>query len=236
MNLSAPGWLNGRTAVIAIAIVLALTAAFSAGAMARGALQAPREVVHAVPKPSTTPSPPFIGIQPRDRPAQLSTHPPVSVVGPVFGPTEPTITRNDLGIPFAFRLPPGWACVRYSADQAHGVRRACIDSDVTHFTEQVRIVISECEDGCQPTTRAEMTRGGWPSMWAPPATAGWATRDADTRFVERVGPDGRYHLWMAHFATANGGAAIVRIGVAVDGPTASRETLQKIVNDIRTQT
>lgn len=236
MTIRQPDWLRGRTAVIAIAVVLALTAAFSAGAMARGALQPPREVEPVVPSPTASPSAPFIGFVPADKRPPMLVREPIRVVGPTYGATERTVVRDDQGIPFAFRLPPGWTCTRYSAKQANGVRRTCIDKDITEFTAQVRIVISECPHGCQSATRSALTARGWPATWMPPAGLGWAQSDPSTRYAERTDANARYHLWMNHFMLSNGGYARVRVGVYADVPSGQREVVQKIVNDIRTQT
>lgn len=221
-----------RHRALAMLVILALVLTCVGGAVLRGLASQPDEVsTSTVAAPSQEVSGPFLGLLgPSQRPT-LSTREPVAVVGPVFTSADSTVVRDDLGLSFAFRLPPGWVCVPAETDGRDGVRRVCVNGDATTFDSQLRIIVRECRDGCGESARKNLLRDGWPRSWAP-ASPEWTLAGQHTSFVERV-QNGRYGLWAAHLVPLGG--TWMWLGISIDGPTNESAVLQKIVNDIRTQ-
>jgi hypothetical protein len=194
------------------------------------------------PAISALPPDPFASPLPRYRP-QLVDRTPVRVTGAVYGPGERTETRDDLGLPFAFRLPVDWPCVLGTVRPAEILRHCFVDAGSGDAGQanrlRVRMILRPCPGACAAATRRELDRD-WLSEWRD-QTGPWKqlpppTRvvDAATRWTEQRDGTG-YVLVMSHVFTAPGGARY-HVGAAADGPAAKAAALQKIINDIRTQT
>ena len=224
-----------RWAVVVIIAVLVLTVAFFAGTLVRAAVERPTDVVRAVPSPSATPSAPYVGwTAPNRKPYYAASRPPRPLLGPMYGPTDSVAVRNDLGFPFAFLLPKGWACAPLTTDATFGVRSDCVDGGATTFNVQLRIMARNCLNGCTTAARNQLARQSWPAAWAPPAGTSWVPAGVSAQYAQ-VTKDGRYRLWVSLITISNGGEARMQVAVAVDGPVADTQLMQKIVNDIRTQ-
>ncbi|WP_163512388.1 hypothetical protein [Fodinicola acaciae] len=224
-----------KLVVPAVIAVLVLTIAYFSGALVHSAIERPSDIVRAVPEPSMSPSPPFVGYTPTNKPAKWT--PPARLqplVGPVFPDNAKVGVRNDLNLPFAFKLPGGWVCVPLTTDASYGVRADCVNSGATTFTIQLRIMARDCVNGCGTAVRDQLARHGWPAAWAPPAGVSWTVADMAAQYAQ-VTAAARYHLWVSLIARANNDKARMQVAVAIDGPVADTVLMQQIVNDIRMQ-
>ncbi|GAA3394177.1 hypothetical protein GCM10020369_62560 [Cryptosporangium minutisporangium] len=152
----------------------------------------------------------------------------VVVVGAVFASGEQTRTEQRAGWPFAFRVPVGWMC-----DGAQVVDGKNSDGAVCRPPGRagtlVEIGVRECDapcDGAEQTLLTNDVPG--------PLTRGDATtsyhESADAKYNE-------YRLVMSHFF-GDGRGEPLRWQVVVVGtsPPSEQAELQKVTNDIRTQT
>lgn len=224
-----------KLVVPAIIGVLVLTIAYFSGALVHSAIERPADIVRAVPAPSTTPSPPYVGYTPVNLPARwVQPAKPFPLVGPVFPDGETLSVRRDLNLPFAFRLPGGWTCVSLVTDATYGVRADCVNGSATTFTIQLRIMARDCGTPCSTAVRDRLTKQGWPAAWAPPASVPWTMADVSAQYAQQTVAD-RYHLWISLTAIANDNRARMQVAVAIDGPVTDKVIMQQIVNDIRMQ-
>jgi hypothetical protein len=219
--------------VLAVVGVLVLTVAFFAGTLVRAAVERPSGVLRAVPSPSSSPAAPFVGWAPPGAPRYSSLRTPAPLIGPVYTTKDKVVVRNDLGLPFAFLLPSGWACAPLTTDTPYGIRSDCVDGGATTFNVQLRIMARDCPGNCPVATRTRLAQT-WPPLWAPPAGTSWQPAGGSTLYAQ-VTAGGRYHLWLSQITISNHGLGRMQVGVAIDGPVAQTQLMQKIVNDIRTQ-
>jgi hypothetical protein len=191
---------------------------------------------------SALPPDPFASPMPRFHP-ELRDRAPVRVTGSVYEGGERTEVRDDIGLPFAFRLPVDWPCV-VGSDRPAAVLRHCFADAGSGDAGQanrlrVRVILRLCPGTC-PAAAQRKLDGDWLSEWRD-QTGPWKrlpapTRvtDATTRWTEQR-EGGGYVLVMSHVFTGPGRIRY-HVGAAADGPAAKAATLQKIINDIRTQT
>ncbi len=165
------------------------------------------------------------------RPELIEDAEPVVLVGPTFTVDEPTYTMAFRGWPFAFRTPASWGCARQPYNAMPRVESWVCKDEETHIADQFLLVIlRNCPNGCDQQEQQEMNEE-WLSQ---PESA--RQFDEVTAYVE-IHINDLYYIDLGRFfAEEPGGPLLWQVGVFVSSPQGSRETVQKIVNDILTQT
>ncbi|MEU4564354.1 hypothetical protein AB0F72_38730 [Actinoplanes sp. NPDC023936] len=147
------------------------------------------------------------------------------VAGPSFGAAEKTATMRFPGWPFAFRTPATWGCLGAKVDLADAKAYICADATNPSSDKRVGVLLRACAPPCDEEQTARLTTE-WFS--AEPESV-----DATTNLLEAA-EDGGYQMEMDHFF---GGPPLKwQVGVAGTAPAKSRAEVQKIANDILTQT
>ncbi|HEV2086872.1 MAG TPA: hypothetical protein VGR21_01040, partial [Cryptosporangiaceae bacterium] len=164
----------------------------------------------------------------------LKSVPAVSVVGPTFGSGEPTYTFAFEGWPFAFRGPATWGCMAGTvegAPDAYGW--SCIDEKNGGARQRVNIMLRRCPTTCTAAEQKAMNK-----FWFDNEPERARRKDASTSYIEEPSTaEGKYALDMSHFfATTAGGTLQWQVGVYAESPPATRAVVQKVLNDVRTQT
>jgi hypothetical protein len=182
------------------------------------------------------PAAPFLDPPPAEpEPAEV---PDVSVVGPAFTEEDPVqVHASGPGYPFAFRLPEaGWECSFLAEGEA---RQRCVNDEegTGDWTLRAQITWRPCPHDC-PAQTAEQMEVDWIEPWD-----SWVAQeadlqpfDSDTGYDElsgRIDGEEHYILVLSYFFESDDGPS--HVGVVADGVAEETETVQKIVNDIRTQ-
>lgn len=220
-----------------VAPVLFALAAAVAALIGLGALI----VAAAWDAPSAGPPPPSVpptglSAPPTSAPSPLPTLrdvPLVAVVGPGFDSNDDTYTMAFPGYPFAFRVSGSWGCIRATMDGIPDANAwACIDEQNPDSGQRLELLIRPCPAGCGPAQQDQLDR----AWFDDPEEA--MTFDATTRLVEvEENDEGRYTASMTHeFAVAPGGPLVWQVAAHVESPPETREDVQKILTDIRSQT
>ncbi|TQS41009.1 hypothetical protein [Cryptosporangium phraense] len=154
---------------------------------------------------------------------------PVIVTGAVFDQGEQVSVIAEPGWPFAFRVPTGWRCTPaqiIDGDASAGLE--CRPPGESNTLVQVGL--RACDRPCDPTTQDLMNRDIAPA----PLTEG----DASTSYAEVAdGRDNRYGLLVSHFFGPQPGEQPTwQVVVRARSPHTDRAAVQKVANDIRTQT
>jgi len=178
-------------------------------------------------EPAPTPSGPF------GRPELKTSVPPIRVVGPSFATGEPTYTMNFAGWPFAFRVPATFGCIKHKTDQPEAKAWVCRNEKDRHARHFVGIMFKPCPTSCTASEQRTMA-AAWYGAPAPTPIS----RDATTTYREDPSNNrGLYTLSMSHFfGSTPGGPLRWQVGTYVESPAATRSTVHKVVNDVRTQT
>jgi hypothetical protein len=159
------------------------------------------------------------------------------VSGPSFLPDEDTREMRLAGLPFAFRVPATWGCLRSSTVEEPLVRWVCLDErwiaeDRDGAVPGGVVEVRPCRAGCRAAEWSALRDlyGG---------VARWDAIDATTAVIEDTdaGEPGSYRIRMSHlFASSGGGEPDMHVFVRLSGPAEQTELLQKVVNDIRANT
>ena len=180
------------------------------------------------PAPPRTTAPEPTGGVPPGKPA-LRPAPPRTLVGPAFSAGEDTYTMDFTGWPFAFRTPRTWGCVAGRVPLPDAKAWVCIDEGDPGSGQRLQIMLRPCPAPCGAAEQARLT-----TEWFDPGAEGRA-HDERTSYVETPRDDkGRYTLDMSHFFPA-GGTPAWQVGVGGYAPPATKDDIQKIVNDVLTQ-
>lgn len=157
--------------------------------------------------------------------------PPVSVVGPVFGPNEPTQTVDQLDLPFAFRwIGSGDFTKVKLAETSYVVNRRVIAGENPRDTPlDLWITLHPCPSRAACQAERPKFDGTWVKRLSAPAPA--TQKDPQTWYGEQKAP--AYKLSM----TRIGGSADSwwLVGVVVEATAGGEANAQKVLNDIRTQ-
>jgi hypothetical protein len=156
---------------------------------------------------------------------------PVSLVGPTFAPQEDTYTMAFNGWPFAFRAPNDWSCANgvTSSSRIEGEVKSCFSLAV-----EGGVVLWECRADCDEAEQEEKLdiwfadEPGEPVPWGdgPP-----------THYVETEENDeGRYAINLARFFGTGSDELRWLVGVTFESTPEGVEGMQKVVNDILSQT
>jgi hypothetical protein len=150
------------------------------------------------------------------------------LVSAVFGATDATRKMDLPGLPFTFLTPSSWGCLTGSVTVSAQAWR-CIDEHAGTDRPQLDIVVRHCAAACTEAQRAELD-----TLLTHPAT--YQVRDTATRYAERV-VDGRYVLTLNRvFTVVARGAADWQLLVEAEAAPGDAATVQKIVNDVWSQT
>ncbi|SHN44146.1 hypothetical protein [Cryptosporangium aurantiacum] len=180
------------------------------------------------PSGSAAPVPSRNAQQPSEDLPEYKKALPVIVVGSVFDEGEQTDIVQREGWPFAFRVPVGWFCDGDAVIDGQRDGLNCHPPGGGNVV--VRVGIRDCDAPCDSTTQDLMNRDVSPD----PLIEG----DETTSFSERADPRGNaYGLVVSHFFGPGPGQQ-PRWQVVVRGtsPHTDRAAVQKVANDIRTQT
>jgi hypothetical protein len=159
------------------------------------------------------------------------------VAGPSFTPDEDTREMRLEGLPFAFRVPATWGCLRSDRAREPAVRWICIDDRwVTEDRDGVPpggiVEVAPC-----PTTCTDAEWEALRDAHAP--LAAWRAVDAQTAVAEDSPQDrpGAYRIRMSRVFSATGDPdPDTHVYVEMTGDPDQVEALQKVVNDIRANT
>jgi len=164
---------------------------------------------------------------------QLRVAAPVSVVGPSFGPDEPAEPIGFVGWPFAFRAPPGWECFEERLDEIPEAEFYRCEPPAGAGEQLVAVLLWECPTDCTEGEQEAML-----GSWLPEPEFAERLATTPTAYVETGrNRDGFYTVSLGHFAAAEpGGALRWLVGVYVESPVDTRAGVQKVLNDIVSQT
>jgi hypothetical protein len=175
----------------------------------------------------------FDGV-PEDLPgAALKPNLPVmSVVGPTWAPGDDPQTVVLGRVPFAFRAPKSWSCSRDDR-WVDGAQWTCgAPNGEAARPARMRLIVRPCAGGCGEATRSKLD-SDWLSGNAPT----YDRFDQNTNWYQTTS-GGLYNLFLTHYFGEAPGAPL-RWQVAAQGQAGEGEqaaNLQKVVNDIRSQT
>ena len=159
----------------------------------------------------------------------LRSAPVRKLVGPAYAAGDDTYTMAFDGWPFAFRTPGTWGCIAGRVSLPDAQARVCIDEGNPGSGQRVQIMLRPCPAPCGTAERERLT-----TEWFDPGAKGRA-HDENTWYVETpTDAKGRYTLDMSHFFTTSGGAW--QVGVGAFAPPAQKAVVQKIFNDVLSQT
>ena len=161
------------------------------------------------------------------------------VAGPTFGVGEPTVTMNLAGLPFEFRVPSSWGCLRSTRGGQGSVRWVCVDDSYALSgrpgTPRGGIIeVRRCPAPCDGTAWADLRDQ------LPRPQTDWRRTDDSTTYAEwsvGAGAELQVSVAMSHIFAANrGGPVDQHVAVRLTGAPEDKETLQKIVNEVRART
>ncbi|GAB7192634.1 hypothetical protein NUM3379_33430 [Kineococcus sp. NUM-3379] len=197
---------------------------------------APPDAAPPDPAPSD-PAAPGPGAVPWPGPAgepELREQPVRTLVGPSYEEGEETWTMAFEGFPFAFRTPASWGCVATDQTAAPDARGwVCIDEQNPGDRQRVNIRLRPCPAPCGPGERRDLDE----AWFDEPADAHPADERTTWDEDPPVRQEGDYALDVSrYFGDAPGGPPRWQLGVYVSSPPQTREEVQKVLNDIVTQT
>ncbi|MBG0565691.1 hypothetical protein [Actinoplanes aureus] len=168
--------------------------------------------------PESAPPLPNLPEPAEERPARRLT-------GATFEPGEKTFTMRFKDWPFAFRTPPTWGCLGARTDIPDSKAYICVDEGDPGSGKRLAVLLRACPAPCG--AKQQNTLG---KNWF---RAGEKPRkfDATTKFLEVE--KNRYQLVMSHFF---GTEPKWQVAVDATAPVKARSEMQKVVNDILTQT
>jgi hypothetical protein len=161
------------------------------------------------------------------------------VAGPTYGKDEPTFLMDLADLPFEFRVPATWGCLRSDAPDPDVVRWVCMDesqifSGTSLDSASGVIEVRPCPDGCGPTQWAAI-RDQLPARPVP-----WQVIDETTMYRRSTTGSGdrtRVTMSMSHVFAAHGSGTLdTHVSVELSGLAVDERSMQKIVNDIRAET
>ncbi len=195
----------------------------------------------AVKQPSASPTPDQSpASSPTPAPTQASSTPKlktgvptVRVIGPSFAAGEDTYTMRFQGWPFAFRVPPTFECFGGKAPLPDSKAWACIDGENPSGKQRISIMLRPCPTTCTASEQQTMTTAWFDAPGTKPVR-----KDATTSYLEDSSNErGLYGFDMSHFfGDSPGGPLRWQVGIYVESPTATKASMHKVINEVRTQT
>jgi hypothetical protein len=163
----------------------------------------------------------------------LRAVPAKTVVGPTFGATEQTYTMAFQGWPFAFRTPKTWGCMAGKVDKIPDAKAwVCIDEGNPNNRERANVMLRACKTTCTPAERTSMNN----DWFDQPAKAKQAGDDHSYLVETPANSKGLYSIDYSRFFGPPGQPLKWQVGVYVEAPSGTKADVQKIVNDIASQT
>lgn len=158
--------------------------------------------------------------------------PPVSLLGPTFDAAEPALTMAFVGWPFAFRTPPGWHCFEERLDRVPTGDYYQCQPERDDPDQLVAVLLWPCPTSCPEGEQQEML-----ATWLDEPEAATRSAATPTAYVETGrNRDGYYTVDLGHFAAAEpDGPLRWMVGVYVEAPVPRRADVQKVLNDIVSQ-
>jgi hypothetical protein len=185
----------------------------------------PTEEPNPTEGPSASPDPGGGGGEPELRDAEL-----VSVIGPNFSPNEDTFTMSFPGWPFAFRAPGHWNCLKGDFDpipeaEVWGCNGAAEE-------QRANVLLWECPTTCTENEQADMLED-----WLDDPDDARQAGSTPTYYVEyERNANDKYGVDLGHFFGAEqAGEPRWMVGVYVESPPDTKDTVLKILNDIVSQ-
>jgi hypothetical protein len=162
----------------------------------------------------------------------LRVVPTVIVVGPAFAAGDKTFTMSFDGWPFAFRVPGTWGCMRGTVALSNAMAWVCVDEAHPSAQQRLNIMVRPCPTTCTPAEQKSMS-----TAWFDAAGRRPVVRDATTSYLQTPSdPTGKYTLDMSHFFVGPAGGPLHwQVGAFVESPPATKGTVQKIINEVRSQ-
>ncbi|SDT15522.1 hypothetical protein [Actinoplanes derwentensis] len=185
----------------------------------------------AVPSSAASPAAPAAG-KPTLRPTPART-----LVGPSYSTRDRTYTMAIPGVPFAFRVPSTWGCLKGKIDVPGATAWVCVDEGDPFDAsapepdrgKRMQFMLRPCPGTCDNADVVTLSRDWFDDG----AKAKFV--DDRTAYVETArNADGRYTLDMSHFITVADGSKW-QVAVGVHSQPESKSLVQKLVNDMLTQ-
>ena len=195
---------------------------------------APSSEPGTLPPSTPAPGPPSSGPSSDGPTGPLQRGPGVS--GPSFGAQDETREMRLAGLPFPFRTPATWGCLRSDEATPPAVRWVCID-DRWLLEERPGnppggiIHVQPCPAPCGDSQWQALRDEHAPD-------AGWRLVDVATVAHEDTDPEsGEYRVRVSHvFAGTPGGPVDTHVFVRMSAPPGFEDDVRKVVNDIRANT
>jgi hypothetical protein len=153
------------------------------------------------------------------------------VLGPNYRAGESTYTMDFAGWPFAFRTPGTWGCLAGRVALPDTRARVCIDEGNPGARHRVGVALRACATPCSAATQRSYVQ-----QWYDPGPT-VKTWDPRTTYAEGRTASGLYELDLCRFFGATAGAPPTwQVCVTASSPDATKATVQKVVNEIVSQT
>jgi hypothetical protein len=156
------------------------------------------------------------------------------VAGPSYAQGDSTYLMAFKGWPFAFRTPASWGCLAGKVDNMpDAVGWVCVDEQNAEAKQKLTVMLRPCPTTCTASERSDMSM-----KWFDGATNVKSVVDDRTWAVEvdDVAND-EYSIDLSRFIPATPGETTKwQVAVLTKSPRGTKATVQKIVNDIVTQT
>jgi hypothetical protein len=186
----------------------------------------------APPPPTATDSP---GPEPTEEPAgepELREVELVSVVGPNFAPGDDTFTMAFRGWPFAFRAPGDWNCFRGDPVPLYPGAEIWSCVGAADSGQRAIVMLWECDSECDEDEQQDKIET-W--LDEPDQAVQWD--DSPTHYVETEDDgEGNYTVDLGHFFGTEADGLRWMTGIFIESPADTREDVQKLLNDIISQT
>ncbi|GAA4604074.1 hypothetical protein BJY16_004854 [Actinoplanes octamycinicus] len=153
-----------------------------------------------------------------------------TVVGATFGAGDQTFTMAFGGWPFAFRAPDTWGCRAARTDLPEAQAWLCVDERDRTGGERTGVVLRACPGTCAAADKARLV-----TQWLGDAP-GIRKAGGNTRFRQlATNLNGKYELKLSHFFTDPASGRKFQVGVQAEALTAKKAVVQKVVNEILSQ-
>ncbi|BBH66682.1 hypothetical protein ACTI_33670 [Actinoplanes sp. OR16] len=218
----------GTAATIVLLVFMLLLAFCAVGNAIVAASAETRSVPTWTPSPRRTiPTLPPVSSSRSDEPALREDVTARAVTGSTFTDGDDTATMSFAGWPFAFRTPAGWGCLGAKVDLPDAEAFICIDESNPDSGQRLGVMLRTCAQPCDDTRTAAMTKDWF--------SAKFEKVDDTTNFAEAT-EQGKYRLELDHFFGGRAASPKWQVAVAATAPAKSRAEVQKVADDILTQT
>lgn len=157
-----------------------------------------------------------------------------TVAGPSYAEGDSTYLMAFPGWPFAFRTPGSWGCLVGKAESMpDAVGWVCVDEQNPEAKQKVTVMLRPCPTTCTTSERSDMS-----AKWFAGATNVKSVVDDRTWVVELDDAEkDEYSIDLSRFIPSTPGETTKwQVAVFAKSPRGTKATVQKIVNDIVSQT